>query len=77
MCTHSSSPGSAASSRPALVPGGLDDPLRSTGIDEMIKDAIPSSQLSIIPVAEHASIHEQPAYANFLIAQSARRLPST
>ena len=61
---------------PALVLAGLDDPIYSTEVSEMLKDAIPSSQLSIIPLAEHASIYEQPAYANVLIAQFAERLPS-
>lgn len=61
---------------PALVLVGLDDPIYSTEISEMMKAAIPNAQLGIIPSAEHGSIFEQPGYANFLIAQWAAQLPS-
>ncbi len=54
---------------PTLLLVGLDDPIYSTEVSETAKAAIPNAQLGIIPDAEHASIYEQPGYANFLIAQ--------
>ncbi len=61
---------------PTLVLVGLDDPIYALEISEMLHSAIPTSSLGIIPQAEHASIYEQPGYANFLIRQWAAQVPS-
>jgi len=61
---------------PALVVVGLDDPIYPLEVSEMMKAAIPKARLVIIPSAEHASIYEQPGYANFTIAQWAATLPA-
>ncbi len=61
---------------PTLVLVGLDDPIYALEISEMLHAAIPSSSLGIIPEAEHASIYQQPDYANFLIRQWAAQVPA-
>ncbi len=58
---------------PTLVLVGLDDPIYSLEVSQMIKAAIPSSTLAVVPQAEHASIFEQRVYANSVIAQWAGR----
>ncbi len=58
---------------PTLVLVGVDDPIYSLEISETMKAAIPNSTLVIVPQAEHASIFEQPGYANSVITQWAGR----
>jgi pimeloyl-ACP methyl ester carboxylesterase len=62
---------------PTLVLVGLDDPIYSFEVSEMMKAAIPSSKLVIIPQAEHASIFEQRPASNLAIARFAEQLPFT
>ena len=61
---------------PALVLVGIDDPIYSLEISEMIKDAIPGSTLAVIPQAEHAAVFEQRDLVNAVIREWAERVPS-
>ncbi len=54
---------------PTLVIVGVDDPIYALEVSEATKAAIPGATLAIVPQAEHASIFEQPGFANFAIAQ--------
>ena len=61
---------------PTLVVVGVDDPIYSLEISETTKDAVPTSTLAIIPVAEHASMFERPDLVNAVIREWAERVPS-
>ena len=61
---------------PTLVLVGIDDPIYSLEISEMMKAAIPSSTLAIIPQAEHAAVFEQRDVVNAVIREWAERVPS-
>ncbi len=54
---------------PTLVIVGVDDPIYALEVSETMKVAIPGAALAIVPQAEHASIFEQPAYANAAITR--------
>ena len=61
---------------PTLVVVGVDDPIYPLEISETTKDAVPTSTLAIIPVAEHASMFERPDLVNAVIREWAERVPS-
>ena len=58
---------------PTLVLVGVDDPIYSLEVSQVIKAAIPDAVLAVIPQAEHASIFEQRVYADAVIARWAGR----
>ena len=58
---------------PTLVLVGVDDPIYSLEVSQMMKASITNSALVVLPQAEHASIFEQPGAANTTILQWAGR----
>ncbi len=54
---------------PTLILVGVDDPIYSYEVSQMIKTSVTNSVLVVLPQSEHASIFEQPGAANATISQ--------